>query len=273
MTGQNKFSVGEIVVYKNHPLLYDYSIKGDGKYVPPIMVVKEVIFENEKKRTHDETTGLQIAEKIKYICTYFDDNKSEFIESHLYQSMLEKFTFLHIGRIDDPDALDNGHVNLVDEIAQYPLSPTYEYGKIVYFKTKKLELLKKRISKSITKPLKKKVEEKDIEKKVTFQYVVNYATPEFIICGHKTETQNDLFYNDGSSKRLVSNELLKIQWYNPIHQKFSEQFLPIECFCDIQPFETNRLHLEAKPHHKPVPAVHFDELPHEKSSEEFPKTI
>jgi len=235
---KNKFRVGDIVTFKNHPLLYDYEIRGDGKYVPPIMVVKEVIFENSQKKTHDEVTGKKIAEKIKYICIYFDDNKSEFIESHLYESSLEHFKILHIGRIDDPKRLDEHHENLVDEISRYPLSPSYEYGKIIYFKTKKLEILKKRASKTVSS-IKGKSQ---TEEKITLQYVVSYSTPDFVTIGFKKETYNDLFFNDGKVKRYVSTDFVKIQWYNPIQQKFSEQLLPIECFTDIQPFPTNRPH-------------------------------
>ena len=43
------FNVGDLVTFKTHPLLFDLYIKGDGKYVPPIMLVKEVLFENKDK--------------------------------------------------------------------------------------------------------------------------------------------------------------------------------------------------------------------------------
>ncbi|MEZ4788056.1 MAG: hypothetical protein R2790_09325 [Flavobacterium haoranii] len=36
----NKFKVGNLVSFKSHPLLNEMYIKGDGKYVPPIMLVK-----------------------------------------------------------------------------------------------------------------------------------------------------------------------------------------------------------------------------------------
>lgn len=228
---QNKHKVGDIVVHISHPLLQDYYIRGDGKYVPPIMLVKEIILENKQKRTHDESTGKQIAERIKYICIYFDDNKSEFVEVHLYESMITSIEGLYIGRIDDPEKLNTNHINLIDEILNYPLRPEYVYGKILYFKTKKLEVLKKRISKKRIS----KVEGIN-ETHKTSQYVVNYATPDFIISGFKNEICTDLFYNDGKPKKIVSTELVKVQWFNPIQHKFSEQYLPIELFTDINPF-------------------------------------
>lgn len=43
----NVFKVGEIVIYKIYLLLYDFYIKGDGKYVFLIMIIKEVFFENK----------------------------------------------------------------------------------------------------------------------------------------------------------------------------------------------------------------------------------
>lgn len=226
----SEFKVGNIVTYKTHPLLYDYYIKGDGKYVPPIMIIKEVFFENIQKKTFDENSGKEIAERIKYICTYFDDNKSEFIEVHLYQKMLVNFNKLKIASIRSK--VNDNNIDVISEIDSYPLKPEYNYGEILYFKTKKLEVLKKRLSIKVTK------EEKDgpNDVKEIIQYVVNYATPDFVACGFKIEDHKDLFYNDGKSKRLVSNEYIKIKWFNPVQQKFSEHYLPSEFFTDIAPF-------------------------------------
>lgn len=227
----NAFKVGDIVTYKTHPLLYDFYIKGDGKYVPPIMIVKEVFFENKQKRTFDEVSGKEIAELIKYICVYFDDNKSEFVEVHLYEKMLESFKSLKIASISNSNR-DN-IIDVITEISNYPEKPEYIYGEILYFKTKKLEILKKRSSIKIIKDKSKNAPD-DI--KEIIQYVVNYATPDFVACGFKIEEYKDLFYNDGKSKRLVSTESVKIKWFNPINNKFSEYYLPIEFFTDIDPF-------------------------------------
>ncbi|MCD8454603.1 hypothetical protein LNJ08_09360 [Tenacibaculum finnmarkense genomovar ulcerans] len=86
---ENKFIIGDIVTLKTHPLLYGFKIKGDGKLVPPFMIVKEIYIEDKKKKTHSEELGKQIAERIKYTCVFFDDNKTEFKEAILYESMLE----------------------------------------------------------------------------------------------------------------------------------------------------------------------------------------
>ena len=227
----NRFKVGDIVTYKTHPLLYDFYIKGDGKYVPPIMLIKEVFFENKEKKTYDELSGKEIAERIKYICVYFDDNKSEFIESHLYEKMLENFSNLKIAKLSNN--VNNNNNDIISEIAGYPLKPEYNYGEVLYFKTKKLEVLKKRLSIKITKDKKKVVLDEEME---IIQYVVNYATPDFVACGFKIEDHKDLFYNDGKNKRLVSTESIKIKWFNPMQQKFSEHYLPSEFFTNTAPF-------------------------------------
>lgn len=228
----NAFKVGDIVTFKTHPLLYDFYIKGDGKYVPPIMIVKEVFFENTQKKTCDEVSGKKIAELIKYICVYFDDNKSEFVEVHLYEKMLESFENLKIASISDNNR--NNRIDVISEILNYPEKPEYNYGELLYFKTKKLEILKKRSSIKITKD---KKNESLTDVKEIIQYVVNYATPDFIACGFRVEEYKDLFYSDGKSRRLVSRESVKIKWFNPINNKFSEYYLPIEFFTDIEPFD------------------------------------
>ncbi|HEX8576834.1 MAG TPA: hypothetical protein VF677_11125 [Flavobacterium sp.] len=232
-TLQNKFNLGELVVFKTHPLLFSYEIRGDGKYVPPIMIIKEVLFENKQKKTHDDISGLQIAERIKYICIYFDDNKSEFIESHIYEGSLEGIKHLKIGRLDDPDKLNKKSINLVDEVLNYDIAAKYSYNNLIYFKTKKLELLKKRASIKILEDSTKTPKLKQIR---SIQYVVNYATPDFVTCGIKHENFTDLFYNDGQAKRIASKQLVKVKWFNPIQQKFSEEYLPLECFTNINPF-------------------------------------
>ncbi len=240
---KNLFSLGEIVTFKTHPLLYGFRIKGDGKFVPPIMIVKEVFFENNKKKIFDEITGKKIAELIKYTCIYFDDNKSEFKDVVVYETMLKSFKDLFIGRIDKtkntPET--DEYISLRTEVSNY-VNAKYKYGNIVYFKTKKLEIFKKRSSKKIVSEFDKKKNIKITEEKEITQYVVNYSTPEFIICGYKKENSENLYYSNGNKRRIVSNEFFKVKWFNPHLMKFSEQFLPVDCFIDKQPFKTKKPH-------------------------------
>ncbi len=237
MTLENKYFVGDIVTFKTHPLLYDLNIKGDGKLVPPFMVVREVLFEDKKKKVVDDVTGMKIGERIKYNCVFFDDNRCEFNEVMIYETMLQDFTKFYIARMDGKKKSDDEYESLLTEVSKYSL-PAYNYGNLVYFKTKKLEIYKKRSSKR-TEIIGGKKEERE-----TIQYVVNYSTPEFILCGYKKEFGTDLFYPNGEKKKLVSEVLFKVKWFNSSQMKFSEQYLPMECFIDKQPFKTKVPHNE-----------------------------
>lgn len=231
----NLFKIGNIVTFKTHPLLYDRYIKGDGKLVPPFMLVKEVFFEDKKKKVVDTSNGKTIGERIKYVCIFFDDNKNEFKEVTVYESMLTDFTKFYISKMSDikVEDLDSGYKSLIDEVSAYK-NPSYKYGNIVYFKTKKLEILKKRSSAKTEI----KNGSKNEEIKTTIQCVVNYSTPEFVLCGYKKELGEDLFYPNGEKKKIISSELFKVKWFNSSQMKFSEQYLPMECFIDEQPFKT-----------------------------------
>ena len=246
MSLKNKFTVGEIVTFITHPLLYNFKIESNGKSVPPLMIVKEVFFENKKKKIFDEETGNRIAERIKYTCTYFDDIKSEFKEVIIYESMLESFKKLYIARLDGKKkSNEEGYESLRTEVLSYK-NPKYKFGEIINFKTKKLEILKKRSSMKIIVELKGEKEDKLDKKVSTTEYVTNYTTPEFVLSGLKKEKQEDLFYPNGDKKRLVSETLYKVKWFNHYQMKFSEQYLPIECFIDKFPFETKESHIAEK---------------------------
>ncbi len=235
-----KFSIGTIVTLKTHPLLYNLEIKGDGKLIPPFMIVKEIFIEKENKITHSEEFGKQIADKIKYNCVFFDDNKTTFKEVLLYETMLKKFTSIYIARKDGKIKDDQeNYESLIQETKKYK-KPKYEYGKILFFKTKKFEILKKRTSLKILNTVSEPNDKDgDGNKEIrTVQYVVNYSSPEFILCSVKrNELKND-YYPDGKIKRKVSKTLFKVKWFNSSQMKFSDIYLPRNCFTDKQPFKS-----------------------------------
>ncbi len=237
---KNKYKLGEIVAFKSHPLLYSYYIKGDGKLVPPFMVVTEIIFENKMKKLVDETTGKKIAERVKYHCTFFDDNKNQFKNVVVYESMLENYKSIYIARNGKNDNKQS-YESLIEEASKYTI-PNYNYAKIIYFKTKKFEIFKKRTSERVTRQ-KKNGKEKETKKQL-IQYVVNYATPDFVLTGLKAQEIENAFYANGERRRIASKLLYKVKWFNSSQMKFSEQFLPSECFMSEQPFDTIISHSE-----------------------------
>ncbi|MCD8417566.1 hypothetical protein J2Q11_07945 [Tenacibaculum finnmarkense genomovar finnmarkense] len=224
---EKEIVIGDIVTLKTHPLLYGFKIKGDGKLVPPFMIVKEIYIEDKKKKTHSEELGEQIAERIKYTCVFFDDNKTEFKEAILYESMLEKYDKIHIARLDK-NKKEVKCDSLIDETRKYVI-PEYNYGDIVFFRTKKFEIFKKRDSS-------KMIQQKggDYKKTTNIQYIVNYSSPDFILCGIKKNENTNDFYPNGDKRRIVSEILYKVKWFNTNQMKFSDIYLPRECFTDIQ---------------------------------------
>ncbi|APU08875.1 hypothetical protein A5M85_00790 [Cellulophaga lytica] len=157
--------------------------------------------------------------------------------------MLRNYTKFSIARTDGKKPVykidDKDKISLITEVENY-IDAEYLYSNIVYFKTKKLELLKKRSSS------KDFIINGNEENKKTIENVVNYSTPEFVLCGYKKELGEDLFYPNGDTKKMISKVLYKVKWFNSNQMKFSEQYLPKECFIDKQPFDTLVPHNEEK---------------------------
>lgn len=214
------FKVGDIVTIKSHPLLSlpPKKIVEFASQVPPLMLIKEVIYEKEDKKKiySDVIEKAKIADLEKYVCVFFNANKSEFVEKEIYHSLLESYLQLNYFREDDKDnkkvELDK---QLIPEVLKYNDVSNYEYGKRVQFKTKKLEHRKSYSGKN-------------------FEKIpgTSFQTPDFILTGIKNEEQKDLFYLDGKPKRIISEQLFKVMWFNHFQQKFSEHYLPKEFFVE-----------------------------------------
>ena len=212
------FNIGTIVTLISHPLFSNHTIDIFTNQVPPLMLVKDVFFEDTKKKLFsDEIEDAQISDNIKYTCVYFNNNKSEFIEVTVYHSFIRSYEFLKFDRSLDSDGKETkSEVSLIEEVKDYQ-SSDYLYGKIVHFKTNKLEQRKKF----------KAVQDNFLK--------ISFTSPDFILSGIKKENLKDLFYPDGKPKRKASETFYKIIWYNHFQQKFSEQYLPCEFFVDQFP--------------------------------------
>lgn len=238
MKKKYKYPIETIVSLKNHPLFYTLEIKeikGDGKLIPPFMIVKEVLIESKNKITHSEELGEQIADKVKYTCVFFDDNRTEFKEAILYESMLKDYNEIHIARKDGViNEKKEGYQSLIEETKNY-VTPKYVYGNIVFFRTKKFEIFKKRSSVKVSETIinQGKPENKEVK---TLQYVVNYSSPEFVLCGIKKNENQAEYYPNGKLKKKTSKTLFKVKWFNASQMKFSDIYLPSECFTNVQPF-------------------------------------
>ncbi|WP_430408991.1 hypothetical protein [Kordia sp.] len=215
---ENKFGIGDIVTLKSHPLTQNHSsIKDLSLLVPPLMLVKEVYLEDykNKKIFSEEIEKAQISDFIKYVCVYFCANTSKFEEKTLFESFLISHKELNFYRKDEVDENGKESISLIDEVTNYVSDFNYLYGKVVQFKTKKLEH-RKSYEKKNNEELKK----------------TSYQTPDFILSGIKKEPQEKLFYPNGNQRKITSEILYKVMWFNYVHQKFSEEYLPKKFFVE-----------------------------------------
>jgi hypothetical protein len=215
----NTFKVGDIVTLKSHPLLTETpkKINEFPAQVPPLMLIKEVIFEKEDKKIlySDVIEKAQIADLVKYVCVYFNSNKSEFEEKVIYQSLVVSYEKLkYFRKEEDKDGTQKSEKQLIEEVLDYKSVDNYVFGKRVQFKTKKLEHRKSYSN--------------------YFEKVpgVSFQTPDFVLSGVKNEDKKDLFFSDGKPKRIISDLIYKVMWFNHFQQKFSEQYLPKEFFVE-----------------------------------------
>ncbi len=214
------------------------------------MCVKEVHIERNKKLYSQEASQAQIADDVKYLCTYFNQHRMIFEDRYVYQKMLiplEKALFHNKkNKGEDEDK------TLVEETIAYSTA-SYEFGKRVFFKTFKLERRKK--FKSFYKnnidnyiPINNAAEDienevKTIQRSSRNEYNgfssyknssnLTHTSPAFILNGFKpNDTKNIYNIKTGKIQRKTSNELYKIMWYNAYQEKFSEEYLPKEFFVD-----------------------------------------
>ena len=224
MAFTHKFEIGEIVTLKSHPLFREHSkIIEFSAQVPPLMLVKEVFYEDVlKKKIYNEELGSEykIADLIKYTCVYFCANKSEFIDVVLYESVLRTYKDLKYFReLESEDGVKIVQdTKLIDEVKSYSQINKYEFGKVIQFKTKKLEQRKSYDGNS---------------EKINNN---SFQTPDYILSGILNEQIVDAFYSNGNPKKVVSKQSYKITWYNHYQQKFSDKFLPKEFFVENIPF-------------------------------------
>lgn len=218
MENTNAFTVGDIVTMKSHPL-FNKKIKKIAcfsAHVPPLMLIKEVFFEliDKKQIFSTEVENAQIADLIKYNCMFFNANKSIFEEKIIYHSLLKGYKELKYYREVEKNKKGEVEIDkqLIAEVLKYKVVSEYTYGDVVQFKTKKLEHRK--------------------SYDIGFERIPGntFQTPDFVLSGIKNEPQTDLYYNNGDKKRIISNQLFKVTWFNHFQQKFSEKYLPKEFF-------------------------------------------
>lgn len=209
-----KYKLGDLVVIKSYP--ETFPLNGDPLHIPPIMIVVGVEIENKKKKTHDNELGKQVADRVKYILTWFDNKKSDFVEKILYESFLEFYSEKHKEK----------------EIPE--LNFKYEYGGISFLRTTPLELIKTKNSKNINNTKFISGGQKDNEKEINSKTsLVTFSCPELVVTGIKKNDKKNSFDDFGNQTKFYSENLIKVMWFNPNLQKYTEQELAQECLNNI----------------------------------------
>lgn len=215
----NNFEIGDIVTLKSHPLSFQANGEIDAyiNQIPPLMCIKETHIEKKKKLYSDDVSGAQIADKVKYLCVYFNQYRMIFEEKFVYQTMLvplEKLLFHN-----KKDQLEENHITLIEETKKYEPAE-YVFGKRVFFKTYKLERRKSF---------------KSAKNDFRYSRTTNstHTSPAFILDGLKLNDKKSIYNpKNGDLQRECAKKLYKVLWYNAYQEKMSEEYLPKEFFTD-----------------------------------------
>lgn len=208
--------LGNIVTTAAHPYfkdLTDIIISGEHQLTPPLMVIAEIL-KNAQTR-FDEKTGEQISQagSANCKCIWFSQKAGQFEEVWLSERFLK-------------------HVEVNEDGI---LGSAIKKGDQVVFKTADLELGKK---KSILNYDESSVVQKK-EEKANINAYLAFVSPVLdviqVIDAKEIETKDARFdIKTGDKRKLTSDWLLKVKWFNPGSEKFSEKILPACVFNLVQ---------------------------------------
>lgn len=192
-----RFGLGDVVAFNTSPFIrnnvYVNVLLAAKKDNQPLMVVKEVSINTKSENLFDSSTGVQIAEPIKYTCVWFDAEKDKFNEACFYESFLVKVDI----------------VTKVIDIKKVKLSSNFK------FKTHSLEGIKF-YSDSL------------LSSSPQLKPINTFLAPTFSFRGIKN-IDNSTIEENGVKIKETSSKLVKVMWYNSSQNKFSEELVPIDC--------------------------------------------
>lgn len=196
---KNKFSLGDVVVFKNFPhtdfTKNTYILEDAPVNIPPFMVVIEVKLNNEAKFKVDDGNNKIIAERFSYECTWYNPNTGGFEKRKFYESLL-----LLVDKKQDDNTIE------------------YDFSKKVIFRPAIHEKKKRYSSDNLY------LRQRDI---------LNYISPDFVITN--IEPKNPILMDkNGIQIYIKSKTYITITWFDGIKNKFSNEDLPIEIFKDFE---------------------------------------
>ncbi|WP_442847187.1 hypothetical protein [Leeuwenhoekiella sp. H156] len=227
---RKKFKIGSIVTLKSHPLAFQPNGEMDVyiNQIPPFMCVKEIHIERNKKKFSDESHNKQIADNLKYLCVYFNQQRMIFEEKFVYHEMLLSVDDMTFNRANEKS---DDYMTLIEETNGYDIAE-YDFGKRVFFKTFKLERRKK-FKKYIQKHSNDSSSSEASEAQYKSKSNLTHTSPAFILDGVKPNDSKSVYdTKTGRLKKKTAKTLYKVLWYNAYQEKFSQEYFPKDFFVD-----------------------------------------
>src|SRR5690554_3945484 len=230
----SEFQIGSIVTLKSHytrgekDYLDNISIAGDDKSISPYMLVTEIL--KETKNKFDEHTGENTIQKdsFRVKVLWFNAKSYEFNEKWISSSFLNTVkSEIRLKKIK-PEKLFNLERYIPNEWERKynfinNLKPkSFKRSSQVILKTNPLEIKKKRIS----------IKEEEWNTKISKSSLLSFCAPEMVVIGKSTFKPKDPLFDKVTNERIreIPTDQIKVQFYNPLADKYSEEILPIECF-------------------------------------------
>src|SRR5690554_3541577 len=230
----SEFQIGSIVTLKSHytrgekDYLDNISIAGDDKSISPYMLVTEIL--KETKNKFDEHTGENTIQKdsFRVKVLWFNAKSYEFNEKWISSSFLNTVkSEIRLKKIK-PEKLFNLERYIPNEWERKynfinNLKPkSFKRSSQVILKTNPLEIKKKRIS----------IKEEEWNTKISKSSLLSFCAPEMVVIGKSTFKPKDPLFDKVTNERVreIPTDQVKVQFYNPLTDKYSEEVLPVECF-------------------------------------------
>lgn len=201
------FQIGELVAAKNHPYFFKEENKPEEKpkyrYIGttigcssdnyPLMLITECVRSIQKRQEVIESSSEIIDRNYleeKYLCSWYDSTLGKFQEAWFKADVLVKFPNSLLSSVSPENS------NLL---------------KKVFLKTTLIERYKRILGQN-------RMNDK-------------FVSSSFIIKEFNSENQNKWTNKElGHCEKLISKTKVKVQWFNVIKGKYSEEWLPIEFF-------------------------------------------
>lgn len=218
----------------SHPYFEQFTetiIAGEHLLTPPLMVVAEILRDNRDQ--FNERTGEEES-RVAYSqckCVWYSNKSNQFEEAWISSKMLKL-----IKKGESEEEVKEHRFFTMETIDPYKLK--YKKYFSVVLKTNELELGKRKSSMTLDEN--SIVENK--EEKITINAYLAFVSPvmEIVqIMEAKDSEQKEVKFNSktGEKRRISSNWVVKVKWFNAASDKFSEKILPISVLERLEPID------------------------------------